>query len=123
MAWTRSVRSSWNEDNTARHNAWLLLSTDILLGSLRAAAPAFSNDHRSPLKNMLSRSATLPPTPTPTQVDGERQELTLEATNGDPSALAGRAPDAGTDSVGQGQGDVAENMRATPAKDAAALLR
>jgi hypothetical protein len=63
---------------------------------------------------MLSRSATLPPTPTPTQVDGERQELTLEAPNGGPSALAGRAPDAGTDSVEQGQGDVAENTRGRP---------
>jgi len=132
---------------------------NVPLGSPRAAAPTltrwpslFSNDR---LKATLSRSATLPPTPTPTsaptpaqekqvgykhastllsptplpmgkhrelpkspvsvpihatpspmptQVDEERQEPTAEAQNGDVSVLAVRAPDTGTDSMGQGTG-------------------
>ena len=64
---------------------------------------------------MLLRNAALPPAPT--QVDRERQEPTLEAPNADPSAL--RPPDARTDSVEQGQGDVAEHARPTPTKDTA----
>ena len=64
---------------------------------------------------MLLRNSTLPPTPT--QVDRERQEPTLEAPNADPSALTRRAPDAGMGSVEQGQGGVAEHAQPTPTKD------
>ena len=63
------------------------------------------------------------PSPTPTQVDEERQEPTTETPNGDASALTGRAPDAETDSVEQGQGDVAERAPPTPAKDTAVSSR
>lgn len=63
------------------------------------------------------------PSPTPTQIDEERQEPTTETPNGDASALAGRALDAGTDSVEQGQGDVAEHAPPTPAKDTAVSSR
>ena len=54
--------------------------------------------------------------PTPTQVDEEPQEPTVEAPNGDPSVLA---PDAGTDSMDQGQGDVTEHAPPNLAKDTA----
>ena len=54
------MRACWNKGKSLRRNAGLLPSTDIPLGSLRAAAPT-SSDGR--FKDMLSRSATLLPPP------------------------------------------------------------
>jgi hypothetical protein len=78
--------------------------------------------HRDLPKSPVSVPIHATPSPTP-QVDEGRQESTAEASNGDPSVLAGPAPDTGTDNVEQRHSDVIEHAPPTPAKDTAVSHR
>jgi len=86
---------------------------------LLSPTPLPVEKHRELPKSPISVPIHATPSPTPTQVEEERQEPMAEAPNGDPSALAGGVPDAGTDSMEQGKGDVAEHAPPIPAKDTA----
>jgi hypothetical protein len=86
---------------------------------LLSPTPLTVEKHRELPKSPISVPIHATPSPTPTQVEEEQQEPMAETQNGDPSALAGGVPDAGTDSIEQGNGDVAEYAPPIPAKDTA----
>ena len=84
---------------------------------LLSPTPLPVEKHRDLPKSPVSVPIHATPSPTPqVDVDEERQESTAEASNGDPSSLAGPAPNTGTD-VEQHQSDVVEHAPPTPAKD------
>ena len=86
---------------------------------LLSPTPLPVEKHRELPKSPISVPIHATPSPTPTQIEEERQEPVADSPNGDPSALAGGVPDAGMDSIEQGKGDVAEYAPPIPAKDTA----